>query len=371
LVLVGVIVGGSLGGILGMLLAAPTLATLRVVVRYLYCRIYDLDPFAEPEEEVEPPRKPGLLKNVQRRTLDWLRKARKTKTQVRPAEAQDEAAIIDICARVFEWEDYIPESLNEWLDDTQGELVVAQTDGQVTGCAKLTRLDEDEWWLEGLRVDPDHQKKGIGGQLHAYLVEKASQIGRGTLRYGTASDNKAIHRLSSRFGFRRVATYHPYEANVAGIADGIVPRQLTEADVEAAWCLIGQSPRYQAAGGMYEVAWQWRNLSRERMANHLQKGEGWGVDINGELAALALISWSRENEALCAGYVDGFDEALAIMLRGLCRLAAQQGYEAVHIKPVAEPALMNATEEAGYEPHWDRGIWIFERPLKGTSEACA
>ena len=71
-VLVGIIVGGSMGGILGILLAAPVLATLRVIGRYIYCRIYDLDPFAEPEEE-EPAPKPGLLKNVQKRTLDWLR----------------------------------------------------------------------------------------------------------------------------------------------------------------------------------------------------------------------------------------------------------------------------------------------------------
>ncbi|MBU0704015.1 MAG: AI-2E family transporter [Chloroflexi bacterium] len=63
-VLIGIIVGGSLAGILGMLLAAPVLATLRVVGRYLFCRLYDRDPFAEPEEgEAEPP-KPGLVKRV-------------------------------------------------------------------------------------------------------------------------------------------------------------------------------------------------------------------------------------------------------------------------------------------------------------------
>ncbi len=63
LVLIGIIVGGSLGGILGMLLAAPVLATLRILGRYVFCRLYDRDPFPAPEEEVEPP-KPGLVKRV-------------------------------------------------------------------------------------------------------------------------------------------------------------------------------------------------------------------------------------------------------------------------------------------------------------------
>ena len=62
-VLIGVIIGGSMAGILGMLLAAPVLATLRVVGRYVFCRLYDLDPFVELEEEVVPP-KLGLLKRA-------------------------------------------------------------------------------------------------------------------------------------------------------------------------------------------------------------------------------------------------------------------------------------------------------------------
>lgn len=67
-VLIGIIIGGSLGGILGMLLAAPALATLRVVGYYVFCRLYDLDPFVEPEVEATPP-KPGLIKRAHQAAL--------------------------------------------------------------------------------------------------------------------------------------------------------------------------------------------------------------------------------------------------------------------------------------------------------------
>nr|HID12279.1 AI-2E family transporter [Anaerolineae bacterium] len=68
LVLIAIIVGGSLAGILGMLLAAPVLATLRIVGRYVFCRLYDRDPFVEPEEEALPPR-PGLLERAREAAL--------------------------------------------------------------------------------------------------------------------------------------------------------------------------------------------------------------------------------------------------------------------------------------------------------------
>jgi len=62
-VLIAIIVGGNLGGILGILLAAPVLATLRVLGRYVFNRLYDRDPFAEVVKQV-PPQKPRWFKRV-------------------------------------------------------------------------------------------------------------------------------------------------------------------------------------------------------------------------------------------------------------------------------------------------------------------
>jgi predicted PurR-regulated permease PerM len=60
-VILGVIVGASIGGVLGVALAAPTIASLRVVMRYIYAKLFDLDPFpmvgapslSRPEREAE------------------------------------------------------------------------------------------------------------------------------------------------------------------------------------------------------------------------------------------------------------------------------------------------------------------------------
>jgi predicted PurR-regulated permease PerM len=50
-VLIGAMVGVHVAGVLGVLLAAPFIATLRVLAEYTYCRLLDIPPFPESSEE--------------------------------------------------------------------------------------------------------------------------------------------------------------------------------------------------------------------------------------------------------------------------------------------------------------------------------
>jgi predicted PurR-regulated permease PerM len=53
-VIIGAIAGANLAGVLGMLLAAPTLASLRSVGRYVHRKLLDLEPFPVQEDSEEP-----------------------------------------------------------------------------------------------------------------------------------------------------------------------------------------------------------------------------------------------------------------------------------------------------------------------------
>ena len=60
-IILGVIVGASVAGVIGVALAAPTIASLRIIMRYIYANLFDLDPFpmvgapslSRPEREAE------------------------------------------------------------------------------------------------------------------------------------------------------------------------------------------------------------------------------------------------------------------------------------------------------------------------------
>jgi predicted PurR-regulated permease PerM len=46
-VILGIVAGASLMGVLGLVLAAPSIASLRILSRYIYARLFDLDPFPD------------------------------------------------------------------------------------------------------------------------------------------------------------------------------------------------------------------------------------------------------------------------------------------------------------------------------------
>jgi predicted PurR-regulated permease PerM len=74
-VIVGILVGGLLAGVLGIFLAAPIISSLRVLTKYVYCKLLDLPPW--PQEEGQPPMTslstPGWLQAVWARVEERVR----------------------------------------------------------------------------------------------------------------------------------------------------------------------------------------------------------------------------------------------------------------------------------------------------------
>ncbi len=66
-VILGIIIGLEIGGILGMAIAAPTIASLRVVGRYVYAKLFDLDPFPHPPTPVPRSQRKKTRATVQQR----------------------------------------------------------------------------------------------------------------------------------------------------------------------------------------------------------------------------------------------------------------------------------------------------------------
>jgi len=57
-VILGIVTGAVLAGVLGILLAAPTIASARVLSRYVFANLFDLDPFAASVAPLLPPPNP-------------------------------------------------------------------------------------------------------------------------------------------------------------------------------------------------------------------------------------------------------------------------------------------------------------------------
>lgn len=167
----------------------------------------------------------------------------------RPARAEDKSRVLEITAHTWDNGDYIPEVWDNWLADPYGEITVAVDDGTVVALSKLTQVVGDQWWIEGLRVDPERRLRGIGQAMVAYQVARAKRFGGRVLRYATGIRNEGSHRIAERTGFYVLTRF---VERVADKLDAPVKAQVsTKADLDAAWNLAHGSDLFNAANGVY------------------------------------------------------------------------------------------------------------------------
>src|SRR5262249_26096832 len=120
---------------------------------------------------------------------------------IRPARADDRAAVLDFCAGIWEGHDYIPSVWDEWLHDVRGAFLVAAAGGRPVGIVHVRMVAEGEAWLEGIRVDPMERRRGIGRALVSRALVAAREREAEVARLMTSAANTASQQLVARFGF--------------------------------------------------------------------------------------------------------------------------------------------------------------------------
>ena len=280
---------------------------------------------------------------------------------VRPARPEDREAILSFCKRTWDWGDYIGDVWNEWLTDSVGVLLVAVVGEEMAGVGKVTMVSKAEAWLEGLRVNPPFRGQGIAQALYHGAEKAARRRGARVARYATPGGNEAIHRLSERFGYHRVACFIQYRATEEA---GTLPERLLRPEVDAAETLLADSSGLAASGGLYDGAWRCRELRGGRLREHLVRGEAYVVRMEGRPAAVALISGHDPEQGLNVGYLGGDTLAVTVLARQLRTLAEKESLQRVHIIIPSLESLEDALRDAGYKRDWFDEMCVYERRLR-------
>lgn len=281
---------------------------------------------------------------------------------LRPARPTDEAAVSALSAQIWEGEDYVPRRFADWVADERGQFTVACDGDSLVGFGKLTELAPGEWWLEGLRVHPDHRGRGIARELHHYVVDLAATIGRGILRFATNGHNEPVHKLAQETDFRHVAAYNIAEIDVG---DGDAPGRFVlagPADVLALEEWLQASDLFADGGGLFEERWKWKSLLPRLSALGAANRVYWWKDDTDHRSGLVVVSQGEEG-VLWLNYLDADREALLELCRTLPALARQLKRSRIKGKPPAVPFLSEALATAGWEIEPDFEMWVFERAL--------
>lgn len=298
--------------------------------------------------------------------------SKRIQVHCRPAQKSDTPAVLELTAHIWDGEDYVPEVWHEWLADPQGRLLVAEYQGRVIGLGKLSRISEEDWWLQGLRVHPEFEGRGVASQLHEALMQAWQEIGRGTVRLATASFRYPVQHLSERLGFRKVGEFTPFAAptgpdetgakpaNTPARVDKIfTPLKKEETGDALAFALTSESLALNY--GHIDMSWEFVPLRAEYLDRFSSEGQAW---------------WWRDRQGLLATYQEPDNEGVPMLaaefvacslaelsacLLDFRRLAAAQGLHKAAWMVALHPKLAPALQAAGFQRDWEHAMFLYEK----------
>ena len=262
---------------------------------------------------------------------------------IREAYEGDKNQILAISQRIWEGDDYVPQVLDTWL--REGGLLVAELSGQVVGFAKTTELAPGELWLEGLRVHPDHQGKGIAKALAQAQLEHALSKKPRTIRLATVEENAASLHIARELGFREAARFFYLEADVEKPSRAAVLRR---PDPEEAWEFLCASAALREARGLVGLGWRFRTLTPELLRALWEAG---GVLARGSpVEGLLLLSSDpyTPKEIAVLVLLDGEEDALPDLLSG-AQAWAWERKQRILAAMVAAPWIFSFLTRKGFQ----------------------
>jgi len=217
-------------------------------------------------------------------------------------------------------------------------------------------ISDDEAWLEGIRVDPAHQREGFGRVLTSRALVAAREHGAAVARLITSSDNEASQGMFARFGFVRVAEMVRFRGEALVQNDAVEATALARPgpdDFERIWEWLVQSNLAPLTGGLEYADWQARALTEPLLRGYLAAGQVRLIEEWGAIQALAIAvqtapEWDR-TPTLAVRYIDGLADAIGRLALSLRAEAASPGYARVELWLPDLLILRDAMAGAGYE----------------------
>ncbi len=275
----------------------------------------------------------------------------------RPALPSDTEDVLDFTKSIWEGHDYIQYVWRDWLADPQGLLAAAIYGPHAVGIAKVTLLSPGQWWLEGFRVDPNHQGLKIGSHLHEYLDRWWLEHGDGTIRLMTSSSRVQVHHLAARTGYEKVGEVWAYRAPAASQAEHAFTAVTTD-EIPAAASFASQEIRWSHK--LMDLGWRFAAPDQAALALLAEEGR---------------LYWWREREGLAGFWEDeeadvrglGISFAacgaasLSLLLADVTRLAKQGEYASALWLAPNDGQIQAAMEATGYKSEWDHAAFLYEK----------
>lgn len=275
---------------------------------------------------------------------------------LRPARRADLDEVAAFTRQTFSWGDYVADSFDEWLEDPDGAVTVAELDGAVVGIGRTVLLSPREAWLHAIRIHPDHRRNGIGTMLNEHGCGWARDRGALVARLMIEDWNEPARGQVTKLGYR-VVSHWDWATKPVGSGE-VDPRtnggkrvpgeeRLSRGPVaEAGPAWIAWSTGELAAAGrqLYPIGWHFRTMTFDdvvtaaREKTFHQSASGWVIAV-------------PEGEELAVPWMASSDLDVDRLVRAVVDHAERASFSTVRVMAPRVAWLLEQLVSTGFEVH--------------------
>lgn len=232
--------------------------------------------------------------------------------KIRPATLKDKDIVIDFSKRSWNSNDgefdYIPLVFDKWVNDKEGQFVIAELNGKPVGCAKLTCLKPNIAWLEGLRVDNTKQGLGIGKALQKHFIDQRENFEN--VRLSSFIENYASLHIIKKRGFEEKARFTIYEAEVKeSLPINFDVKVITDITTVSSYL---NKQQLLVSNNFLGFDWVFKPLTNQLLSSLVKNNSVYGVYDNNKLQGLMILSSDHCKETdYCINYLQYNNEKYA------------------------------------------------------------
>lgn len=257
------------------------------------------------------------------------------------AAHQDRQAILDLSSHFTD--DYLEYAVDYWMSQEKGGLYLVWDGDNLVACCSLYFPTSYEAWLQGMRVHPDYQNRGIAYQLNKHLIEQAKTEGAAAIRLLTSEHNHPAMKVAQKLGFsptggRReiifrkplLKSYKPGEDHTCNI------RPCLASELSRAAYFLDDGPLFHNLQGyLFGPRYSYRRLTKKDLEEGIHNQQVYLLEEKSQVSGLLFIFKDKEQGHINLSYLDTPLEQLPSLLP-LFNTWSEESYHQFTINLLAE-----------------------------------
>tara|TARA_B100001750_G_C15489824_1_gene590597 strand:- start:1139 stop:1918 length:780 start_codon:yes stop_codon:yes gene_type:complete len=232
--------------------------------------------------------------------------------EIREATISDKNSILKFCKNTFSWGDYIEKVWSSWLDE--GNLFLFEKKSPVGICHAF--YSENQIWIEGIRIDPEHRREMIASKLVTY----AESIGKKNHKLFSYmlidTENKNSISMANSLNYDTFETWNYYS---------LTPKKNLNFKIEFEKSVDSEIFTF------YVDSWRWIQTTKQILTDLSSQNKIIKSNLNGKKTNAIIGNYKHIDNTLIVTLSSGSFDTLSNVLSYLQNFAFENNYERIQI----------------------------------------